>query len=120
MRYYLVNPVLKEIEERVIDLYEQKKLSHEQAIMVLSIIRESMEQYNLENTRQSANRCGKCLKVLEPDMPVYFLEPEINEITGGTWWNDEIEQEIAFDGLCRECCDLMIRKYLGRGAENNM
>lgn len=119
MRHYLVNPVLQEIENKVIGLYEHKKLSREQAVLILNCVSDSMEQYNLEHGKQSVWRCGRCLKMLESDREVYSLEKEVNQIFGGGWWSDEIELEMAFDGVCRECCDLMMQKYFGQGAKNH-
>lgn len=110
MKYYLINPVLEEIEKSVIALLESKKLSDKQAVLVLNIIRKSMEQYNLENLKRSICRCGKCLKVLENNLPTYSLE-EMNRITGGMWWSEELESETAFDTLCQECYDSLLQKY---------
>lgn len=42
MRYYLANPVLKDMEERVVDLYEQRKLYREQAVMIINCMRDSL------------------------------------------------------------------------------
>lgn len=114
MRYYLANPVLKEMEEKVIDLYVQKKLSREQAVLVLNCMRDSMEQYNSEHAEQSIRRCGRCLKTMDAEMEVCYLGQEIDIMTGESWWSDEIDQEMVFDGLCRECYDLIMKKYFGR------
>lgn len=114
MRYYLADPVLKDMEERVVDLYEQRKLSREQAVMVINNMRDSMEKYNSEHAGQAVRRCGRCLKTLNAEMEICYLEQEINAVTGGSWWSDEIDKEITFDGLCRECCDLMMQKYFER------
>lgn len=111
MRYYLINPVLEEIEKGVVNLYELKKLSKEQTVLILNIIRSSMEQYNSEKSDQSMCRCGKCLKVLDSDEPIYSLEEGINKITNGSWWSEEIDQEVAYDMLCQECYKLMMQKY---------
>ena len=111
MKYYLIETVLEEIEKEVIGLYEEEKLSVEQAILILNIVRGSMEQYNSKNSRQPICRCGRCLKVLEPDMRMFSLEEEINRRTGGSWWSEELDHEVAFDTLCQECCELMMQKY---------
>lgn len=112
--YYLVNPVLREIEKKVIALYEAKELSQKQTILILNTIKDGMEQYNLKHSGQSVQRCGKCLKILKNNTAAYSLEEEINKITGGGWWSEELDNEAAFDVLCQECRDLIIQKYFSK------
>lgn len=112
MKYYLMNPVLEEIEKSVIALYESDRLSDKQAVLVLNVIRNSMEQYNSKNLEQPVCRCGKCLKKLDNNTVTYSLEKEMNKITGGMWWSEELDCETAFDTLCPECYDSILKKYL--------
>lgn len=111
MKYYLAVPVMEEIEREVISLYEEKKLSAEQAILILNIVRSSIERYNSKNLHQPVCHCGKCLKRLESGMNKYSLEKEIQRMTGGLWWSEELEHEVAFDTVCDECYKLIIQKY---------
>ncbi len=111
MKYYLAVPILEEIERKVIGLCEEEKLSTEQAVLILNIVRSSVGQYNSKNLHQSICRCGKCLKILEQDMKKYSLEKEINSRTGGLWWSEELDCEVAFDTVCEDCYGLIIQKY---------
>lgn len=114
MKYYLINPVLEEIEKEIIALYETEKLSREQALRVLNIVKNSMEQYNSKYSRQFVRRCGKCLKVLEDAEPIYSLEKEINKIAGGTWWEENLDYDIVCDTLCQRCYESILQKYFSK------
>lgn len=111
MSSYMAMPVLDGVQEGIFEMYDEGILTREQTIKVLNLIRDKLESYNTNNNRTTSCRCGRCLKVIDTKER-YSLENEINKITGGSWWNEEIDKEVISDGICYECCQLIVKKYI--------
>lgn len=113
MRNYLAFPVLDNIQEAILDLYDQKILTAAQTITILNLIKEKIENYNSDQKGNNICRCGRCLKQLA-GIKTFSLEEEANKITKGSWWSEELEAEAAFDTICADCRDFIMDKYFSR------
>lgn len=110
MNSYLAVPVLDEIREAILGLYDKNILTDTQTVAVLNLIKEKVENFNSVQKDNSTCRCGRCLKNLAY-AEMFSLEEEVNKITKGSWWSEELEAEIAFDTICEDCRSFIIEKY---------
>lgn len=110
MSSYFAVPVLDEVQEAILDLYDKKFLTNTQTIAVLNLIREKVENYNSDQKENNTCRCGRCLRNFTY-AEMFSLEEEVNKITKGTWWSEELDAEVAFDTICGGCRDFIMDKY---------
>ena len=110
MNTYLSIPVLDEIREGILILHDRKILTDTQAVVMLNLIKEKVENYNSDQKDNNTCRCGRCLRHLS-GVETFSLEEEVNKITKGSWWSEELETEAAFDTICAGCLSFIINKY---------
>lgn len=113
MRYYLKIPVIDELQDAILDLYDRKELTSKQAITILNLIREKVEGYNSEHQEQNICRCGRCFKDLSTEKQ-YSLEHEVKRLSGDSWWDEDLDKEFAFDSICGDCLDFVRGSYFSK------
>ncbi|MBR1634677.1 MAG: hypothetical protein IJ682_06415 [Lachnospiraceae bacterium] len=111
MESYLVNPVLDEIKSGIVNMFDRHDINAKQAVELLVMIEDSVERFNSRNSSRLACRCGKCLKSFSIDEKMYSLKEEIEKLTGGFWWSEELDKSVAFDTVCKSCLDNIEHKY---------
>ena len=111
MKNYMIVPVIAGIKRDIADMFDQGNLSQEQSIQILRLIDKNLESFNADHAIDSEPRCGRCLRIME-DEDTFSLENEVNKITGGSWWSEELESEVFTDLVCSDCKNLLLKKYL--------
>ena len=105
------DPVFGEIKKGVLNMFDSGKLSNEQTISIINLMNDCINNFYLKQENKTPLRCGQCLRKLGTDEKIYSLKNEIDKLTAGSWWSDDLDSEVAFDTVCENCCKKIINKY---------
>ena len=102
--------------ETIIDLYDNHKLDYESMMEIFESIRSviNCEDGTYEEATECINRCrcGKCMKKMQPQEPLYNLYDIrfccSDEMKRDIW---EIEEKFITGNLCTKCFDEVVNAY---------